>query len=312
MSRAWSLAIALVTIGFFAGSAMADMGFATGRQGGSQYPVSVALAQIMEKVPGVGSVTLMPGGGAANIVAVDSGQADLGITISVSAHDGIEGKPPYKAKTKNLVHLFALHGFKLAIFVPADSPIKTFKDLAGKKVNTGPKGFTITEVANHIFDMEKMRVDMKYLQITAAVEQFKDGHLDALFYSPSDRFAAFIDLAQARKIRLVPLDRRIMDTLMKEQPSFYRTEFPIAPDIYKGLVNKIETLGYPNLIVANKNKVSDAQAYAMTKAVAENMEKVGAVEPDLKNFDLKNMALEVGVPMHPGALKYFKERGWAK
>jgi TRAP transporter TAXI family solute receptor len=108
----------------------------------------------------------------------------------------------------------------------------------------------------------------------------------------------------------VPLPDELMTAMIKREPSFYRTQFPISPDIYRGLSNKVETLGYPNLIIANKDKVSDAQAYGMTKAVAENMEKIAAVEPSLKGFNLKDMAINVGVPIHPGSMKYFKERGW--
>ena len=310
MGIAQTLGLATISAAILASPALADMKFATGRQGGSQYPVSVALSQIMDKVPGIGAVSLTPGGGAANIVAVNSGLADLGITLSVSARDGLDGNPPYKSKMTNIVQLFALHGFKLLILVPENSPIKSFKDLAGKKVNTGPRGFTITEIARQIFAKEKMKVDMQYLRITAAVQQFKDGHLDALFYSPSDLYAPFIDLAQARKIRAVPLPDDTMDRLLKEDPTFYRTEFPAADNIYKGLVNKVQTLGYPNIIIANKNRVSDAQAYGMTKAVAENLDRVAAVEPSLKTFQVKEMSQSVGVPIHPGALKYFKERGW--
>lgn len=310
MSLARTVMLAAVSATLFATTASADMKFATGRQGGSQYPVTVALSQIMEKVPGIGNVTLVPGGGASNIVAVNNGLADLGITLSVSARDGMEGKHPYNKKMTNFEQLFALHAFKLLVLVPADSSIKTFKDLEGKKVNTGPKGFTITEVAQKIFREEHMKVDMHYLRVTAAVEQFKDGHLDALFYSPSDRYAPYIDLALARKIRAVPLPEELMKRLLKEDPTFYRSEFPVAPDIYKGLVNKVQTLAYPNIIIANKSKVSDAQAYGMTKAVAEYMDKVAAVEPSLKTFKLKDMAKSVGIPIAPGAMKYFKERGW--
>jgi len=291
-------------------AAAADLTFSTGRQGGSQYPVTVALAQIIEKAPGFGRVTLKPGGGASNIVAVDSGKADLAITLSISARDGLLGRKPYKTKTKNLVQLFSLHAFKVVVLVPADSPIKAFKDLAGKKVNTGPKGFTITELATNVFAMEKMKVDMKYLRVTAAVQQFKDGHLDALFYSPSDRYAPFIDLASIRPIRLVPLNDATMTRLIKENPSFYRSRFPAAADIYPKLVNSVETLGYPNTIIANKNRISDAQAYAITRAVAENLAQVAAVEPSLKVLRPKELALEVGVPIHPGSMKYFKEKGW--
>lgn len=291
-------------------AAQAQVTFATGRQGGSQYPVSVALSQIMDKAPGVGSVTLVPGGGAANIVAVDMGKAHLGITLSSSARDGLVGKPPYKSKTENIVQLFALQAFKVVVIVPENSPIKTFADLQGKKVNTGPKGFTIVEVADRIFKMENMKVNMQYLQVGQAVDQFKDGNIDALFYSPSDRFAAFMDLAQTRKIRLVPLPERVIDAMIKEDPSFYRSEWPAYPDSYRGLSNKVPTLGYPNIIIANKNRISDQQAYEMTKAVAENLEKVAIVEPDLVNWDPKNLATEVGVPFHPGSLRYFKEKGW--
>ncbi|MFN3891093.1 MAG: TAXI family TRAP transporter solute-binding subunit [Beijerinckiaceae bacterium] len=302
--------VAALALAGIASAAQAQVTFATGRQGGSQYPVSVALAQIMEKAPGIGSVTLVPGGGAANIVAVDVGKADLGITLSNSARDGLVGKPPYKAKTENIVQLFALQAFKVVVIVPENSPIKTFADLNGKKVNTGPKGFTIVELANQLFEREKIKVNMQYLQIGQAVDQFKDGNIDALMYSPSDRFAAFIDLAQTRKIRLVPLPDRVIDAMIKEDPSFYRTEWPAYPDSYRGLSNKVPTLGYPNIIIANKNKISDQQAYEMTKATAENLEKVAAVEPDLINWDLKNLATDVGLPIHPGSMRYFKEKGW--
>ena len=302
--------VALLALAGAGSVAQAQVTFATGRQGGSQYPVSVALSQIMEKAPGVGSVTLVPGGGAANIVAVDIGKADLGITLSNSARDGLVGKPPYKTKTENIVQLFALQAFKVVVIVPENSPIKTFADLQGKKVNTGPKGFTIVELADQLFKMENIKVNMQYLQIGQAIDQFKDGNIDALVYSPSDRLAAFMDLAQTRKIRLVQLPDRIIDAMIKDDPSFYRSEWPAYPDSYKGLSNKVPTLGYPNIIIANKNKITDQQAYEMTKITAENLEKVAAVEPDLINWDLKNLATEVGLPIHPGSMRYFKEKGW--
>lgn len=302
--------LAIVAFAGATSAVQAQVTFATGRQGGSQYPVSVALSQIMDKAPGIGSVTLVPGGGAANIVAVDIGKAELGITLSNSARDGLMGKPPYTAKTENIVQLFALQAFKVVVIVPENSPIKTFADLQGKKVNTGPKGFTIVEVANEIFKMENIKVNMQYLQIGQAIDQFKDGNIDALVYSPSDRFAAFMDLAQTRKIRLVPLPERVIATMIKNDPSFYRSEWPAYPDSYKSLSNKVPTLGYPNIIIANKNKINDQQAYEMTKAVAENLPKVAMVEPDLLNWDLKNLATEVGLPIHPGAMRYFKEKGW--
>lgn len=305
-------AIAAVTIASsFAGSASAaNLTFSTGRQGGSQYPISVALAQIMEKVPGIDKVTLRPGGGASNIVAVNNGLSDMGITLSISAEDAIEGHKPYGKKMTNFVQLFALHPFKVVILVNADSPIKSFKDLAGKRVNTGPRGYTITQLAVKVFAEAHMKVDMSYLTVSPAIEQFKDGHLDALFYTLSDRYAPYIDLAQSRKLRMIPLPMSIQKRLLKEYPSMYATTFPGVPGVYKGITGTIKTLGYPNIIIANKQKISDAQAYAITAAVAKHLDKLGDVEPSLKSFKPKDLAVQVGVPVDPGSIKYFKKQGW--
>lgn len=310
MHRSRVLPLAAAVTLAFAASAAADIGFSTGRQGGSQYPVSVAIAQILEKVPGVGSVTLVPGGGAANIVAVDQGKSEIAITLSMSAVDGLKGQPPYKAPTPNIVQLFALHAFKLVVLVPADSPIKEFKDLVGKKINTGPSGFTVTALAKEIFAKEKMTVDIRYLEPGPALQQFKDGNIDGWFYSPSDIMAPYIDLANSRDIRLVPLPEKLMKEIMAENPSFYRTKWPANKAIYPRLKNQVETLGYPNLIIANKNMVSDDLAYKMTKAIAENITQLANGDPSLEGFDPKDLAVEVGVPIHPGSMKYFKERGW--
>ncbi len=307
------IALCSAALGAFAGTAAADIGFATGRQGGSQYPVSVALSQILQKVPGVGSVSLNPGGGTANIVAVDMGQSELGITLSNSAYDGVKGLDVFKDKaTKNVVHLFALHGFKVTIIVPDNGPIKTFKDLAGKKINAGPSGFAITTLARALFAEEKITLNLQQLEPGAAVQQFKDGNIDGWIYAPSDRMAPFIELATGRDIRVVPLPDDVVKRLLEKNPSFYKTTWPADPKLYPRLKNTVSTVGYPNTIIANRAKISDDMAYAMTKAVAENIKALAAGDPSIESFDVKDMAVDVGIPTHPGALRYFKERGWVK
>jgi TRAP transporter TAXI family solute receptor len=288
--------------------------FATGRQGGYQYPITVALAQVMEKVPGVGRVTLQPGGGTGNVIAVGMGKAALGITYTPDTHLGIEGQPPYKQKLPTLVQLFALNPSKTVVVVPDDSPIKSFKDLAGKRVNSGPVGFSITTLSRRVYAMAGLgkQVRESHLEVSDAVEQFKDGHLDALFYAPSDWYGPYVDLALSRKIRLVPLPSDVVEKLVQEEAGYYKTTFPVQDGIYKNLVNKVETIGYPTNIIANKDKISDELAYNLTKATAENWATVQASEPSLKLLEPKDLALQAGVPLHPGSLRYFKEQGWVQ
>jgi TRAP transporter TAXI family solute receptor len=291
-----------------------NLTFATGRQGGYQYPITVALAQVMEKVPGVARITLQPGGGTGNVIAVGMGKAALGITYTPDTRLGIEGQAPYKQKLPSLVQLFALNPSKAVVIVPQDSPVKAFKDLAGKKVNSGPVGFSITTLSRKVYAMAGIakKVDESHLEVSDAVEQFKDGHLDALFYAPSDWYAPYVDLSLSRKIRLVPLPEEVIEKLLKEEPGYYRTKFPVQKDLYKGLSNQVETIGYFTNIIANKDKIDDQLAYNLTKAVAENWEKVQGSEPSLKLLEPKDLALQAGVPIHPGSLRYFKERGWVK
>lgn len=290
-----------------------DLNFGSGRQGGSQYPVTVAIGQVLESLPEIDKVSLQPGGSVGNIVRVERGRSDIAISMSSSLRGGRMGEKPFKSKTSDVVNLMTLHAFHVVLIVPQGSPIKTFKDLAGKKVNVAPKGFSITEVYRQLADMAGLtgKVDLGYLRITSAVESFKDGHFDALFYAASQRMAPFLNLAQTRKIHLVQLDKKYLNAFIKKDPSFYLATWPKTRSVYKNLDNSVQTLAYANVIVANKN-LSDDLAYKIVKAVAEHFDKVRVGDTSLQKFDPRDMARNVGSPFHPGALRYYRERGWIK
>ena len=292
----------------------ADLNFGSGRQGGSQYPVTVAMSQVLEKIPGIGKISLQPGGSIGNIIRVDTGKSDIAISMSISLRDGHAGNAPFKKKTLNALQLMTLHAFNVMALVPADSPIKSFRDFAGKKINFAPKGYSITHVGFRILEKLGIKDNVKvgYLRIGGAIQAFKDGHIDGLLYAPSNRYGPIINLAQTRTIRAVQLDEKIMDDLVEENPSFFKTSWPKSKGVYKRLVNKVSNIAYPNIILANKNRISESQAYAMVKAIAENFDKVRVGDPSLNDFEPKEMARQVGSPFHPGALRYYKERGWVK
>ena len=146
-----------------------DINVGAGTQGGSQYPITVSIGTLLEKMPQIGRVTLQPGGSIGNVIRVDDGKSDIAITMSQSLREGRLGKEPFKKPTNNAVNLITLHAFHVAIFVDEDSPIKQFKDFAGKKLNVAPKGFSIREIAETIAKMEGIhgKVDLGTLRIPA-------------------------------------------------------------------------------------------------------------------------------------------------
>lgn len=296
---------------FAAGPALADMNFSTGRQGGSQYPVSVALTQILEKVKGVGKISLVPGGGTSNVVAVNKGKSAMGISLSDAVYDGAMGRKPYPGKMDKLVQLWALHGFNVVIIVPAESPIKSFKDLAGRKINVGPAGFGITTLAKDLFARENMKVNIQYQSPRQAPQSFKDGNIEGWMYSPSQRMAPFINIASSRDIRVLAPSEAAIKYVLSTKPSFKMTKWPADANrkYYPRLKNQVETIGNKNVIIANKDKISDELAYQMTRAIAENVAQLAKGDPSLEGFEAKELALDLGVPIHPGAMKYFKEKG---
>ncbi len=290
-----------------------DINVGAGTQGGSQYPITVAIGTLLEKMPQVGRVTLQPGGSIGNVIRVDDGKSEIAITMSQSLREGRLGKAPFKKPTQNAVNLITLHAFHVAVFVAEDSPIKTFKDFAGKKLNIAPKGFSVREIGEQVARMEGIagKVDIGSLRITEAIESFKDGHHHGLMYAPSERFGAFMNLAQTRNIRLVELDRKVMEAFVQEDPSFYITKWPKDRSAYKNLSNSVDVLAYPNVIAAS-TKVSEELAYQMVKFIAENFDQIRPSEPSLEPFEIKEMAVDAGSPFHPGAARYYRERGWLK
>lgn len=310
---ALALSMALVASPVAFAQSKMDLNIGAGTQGGSQYPITVALGQVIGKLPQIGRVTLQPGGSIGNIIRVQDHKSDIAISMSQSLRDGRFGKPPFKSKTDGVLNLITLHAFHISIIVPEESPVRAFKDFAGRKVNIAPKGFSVREIGEKIAQMEGIsgKVDFGSLRITEAVEAFKDGHYDGLIYAPSERFGPFMNLAETRHIRLIQLEPEIMNKFVAEDPSFYIAKWPKDRSAYKNLSNSVDELAYPNVIVASA-ALSDDMAYAIVKQVAEHFDEIRPSEPSLANFDVKEMAHEAGTPFHPGAAKYYRERGWLK
>lgn len=312
----WAAAVVVGFLigGFLGGRAAAlELRIMTGPQGGSWYPLGGAIAEILKKeVPGT-TASVLPGAGIINIQGTESGQTEIGFGNAVSTADAIAGREPFKAPAKNVRQLATLYMQYFQLVVLDDSGIKTVADLKGKSIAVQPRGNTGEQMTRELLQVYglsyKDMAKVSHVSYNDAVALMKDGHAQAFTLITTVPAAAILDLASARKIRMLTLPDDKFKDLQKINSGYARRE--IAKGIYPGVDYDVRQFGtYTHLMI--RADLPDDLVYGITKALARNADSLGAVVKDVKGLTVNEMAFDVGVPYHPGALKFYKEAGALK
>lgn len=283
--------------------------------GGAWYGLSVAINQIFEKnVPGL-KTSLIPGGAGGGPISVGEGQSDAGLVNLGPLLDAQEGLPPFEKKYTNLRLVANLYDHVFQIVVLKDSGINSIQDLKGKTVCPGVKGqyseFWFKQVLQ-IYGMDPDKdVKISNLGFSDAAEAMKNGQVDAIVSAAPLPLPAVTDLAMARNIKLLPFDKAELATIEKEMNGFTATVYPKDKIPYKGDFTDLDTALMPLSIMVRAD-LPDDLVYQMTKALAENITDLEHVSSQFKGFDPKSLARDLSpkAVFHPGAEKYYKEKGW--
>lgn len=291
----------------------AELRIMTGPQGGSWYPLGGAIAELIKRnVPGASAI-VQPGAGIINVQGVETGKAEIGFGNSVSTADGVAGRDPFKAPTKNVRQLATLYLQYFQIAVSDDAGIKTVADLKGKAIGVQPRGNTGEQMAAQVLQVYglsyKDLAKVNFGSYNDSVALMKDGHIQAFAFVSTVPAAPLLDLGTQRKIRLLDIPDDKYQALLKLNGGYARRTIPKGT--YKFQETDNRTFGtYTHLFV--RADMSDDLVYGITKAMATNIPALAAVVRDVKDLNLAEMAKDVGVPYHPGALKYYKETGAIK
>jgi len=306
--------ITLFMVPFLAiGQEKVDLKMMTGPMGGSWYPLGGAIADAVQKeIPGV-TLTVAPGGGVANVEGVELGKCDIGFSNSSSGVDAIYGRPPFKQKITNMRQLANLYPQYFQIVVLEDSGIKSVADLKGKRISPGPKGHTGEFAAIQVLEIYGLSYkDMSkvhHVGYADTVGLMKDGHCDAWLFCTTIPGASVMDLASARKIRLLNLPDDKIKEMQKLNAGYIRRMIPKGT--YSGVDYDVHGFGFFTHLVISA-KLPEPLVYKITKVLSENVERFSHVVKDMKGVTAKDLALDIGIPFHPGALKYYKEVGAIK
>ncbi len=283
--------------------------FVTGPQGGSWYPLGGAIKNRIEgKIEGI-SVQVLPGAGIANVKAVESGQAQIGLANSVSTVDGINGKPPFTEKATHICNVATLYPQFFQVVTLADSGIRTPADLKGKALAGQQKGNTGEAVTNHMLQAYGISFDdlsrVSFGSYTDSVTLMKDGNAQFFTLGTSIPAGAVMDLASARKIRLMGIPDDGL-AKMREFNSGYRRGI-IPKGTYPGQDEDVPTVEYATHFVARCD-LDDQMVYDMLDSIYSGLDDLASIAKAIKGATPASMGKDIGVPLHPGASRWYEEK----
>lgn len=280
----------------------------TGPQGGSWYPLGGAIANIADKV-GV-KVQVLPGAGIANVQALQGGKADFGFGNSISTVDGVAGRAPFNTPTSNVCNVATLYPQYMQVVVNADSGINSFADLKGKSVAVQPKGNTAEFISQQALEVYGLKyTDMSrgsFVSYTDAVSLMKDNNAQAFTLGTTVPASAVMDLASARDVRLIGIPDDKFQAMRKLNPGY--TKLVIPAGSYPKQTADVQTIGYATHIVARCD-LDETVVYKVLKGMVDNKADLASITKDMGKTTPKMMAEDIGVPMHKGAVRYYKEVG---
>ncbi len=304
-------ALALATAATMAPASAADLRLMTGPQGGVWVPLGGQIKDMLEKaVPGT-NVQSSPGAGIANIRGIQEGKADLGFGNTITTADAVlgTGEAPLDKKHDKVCNVATLYPQFFQVVVPVDSGVNEIKDIKGKGFATQVKGNTGELVARHVLKVSGLAyadVKASYTNsYTDSVEQVKDGRMVMFTLGTGIPASSIMDLASSRDVKLLDLGG-LLPEMQKINPAYKVVTIPKGT--YPKQDKDVQTLGWYTHVVAACSLSADT-VYSLTAALMANKQNMSALYKDMANLTPQVMSLDIGVPFHPGAAKWFKEQG---
>jgi TRAP transporter TAXI family solute receptor len=293
--------------------AQTRLSVATGGTGGVYYPLGGGLANVLTKaLPGVEATAEVTSASVDNIKLVGAGRADIAFTLADTAADGFNGVGKFKEKV-GVRSVAVIYANKSQWVTVEGTGIQKMQDLKGKRIGTGAPGSGTEIIAIRILEAYGIDPDKdvkrEKLSVAESVNALKDRKIDAFFWSGGVPTAAVTDLAATPGMKIKLLDHAdgIPNMVKKWGPLYVKGSIPAKS--YPGQEKDVAVADVWNLLVVNE-KMDEKMAYGITKAIFEHKADLAAVHSEANNIDLAKQ-YEVGspVPFHPGAAKYFAEKG---
>lgn len=291
-----------------------NLSIGTGGTGGVYYPLGGGIANVLSKyVKGMEATAEVTGGSVDNLKLIGTGKPYIGFTMADAAQDAYRGEDKFKSGKIDLRTLMVAYPNRMHVVSIDGTGINKMSDLKGKRVSTGSPGsatevmaFRLIEAAGLDKDRDMTR---ERLGVAESVNAIKDRKIDAFFWVGGLPTAAVTDLAATPGVKIRLIDHANLVPAMNKKYGNLYTEDVIPKATYTGMTADNHQATVWNLIVANAS-LSDQAAYNVVKAIFEHRDELINVHKEAANFSLdKQKQANSPMPFHPGALKYYAEKG---
>ncbi len=291
----------------------------TGGQTGVYYVVGQSICKLVNRGSGEHKLKCTApstGGSVANINAIRAGDQDMGVAQSDQQYYALKGLNAFAdaGPFEELRAVFSVHPEPFTVVARADSGIKTFDDLKGKRVNIGNPGSgqrATMEVVMAAAGMTASDFSLaSELKATEQAQAMCDNKIDAFVYQVGHPNGSIQEAFSSCDANFVAVEGPYIDKLVEENPFYAKAVIPAA--LYEGVEADTPTFGVRATFVSS-SKVDEDTVYQVVKAVFDNFDRFKRLHPAFANLKEDEMiSLGLSAPLHDGAVKYYKEKGWIK
>ena len=282
---------------------------ATGGSSGAYFALGGAISnQLNQKIEGVNSSVQSTGASAVNATLLGTEKVELAFAMNDVVSYAYTGTEVFeeKGKVENLRGIAALYPNFVQLITVEKTGIKEVSDLKGKRVGVGAPGSGTEVNARQILKAHGITYDdikADYLSYAEAVEQMKNGAVDAAFLTSGLPNSTIMDLSTTQDVKIIPIRKESVEKLAEEYP-FYASE--VIPAGTYDNEEDVETAAVQTLLVT-RSDLSDDLVYDITKTIFENLDALKETHSAANSIKLETVKKGMPIPLHPGAEKYFNE-----
>jgi TRAP transporter TAXI family solute receptor len=310
-----SILLVLCLVLIFTGPALAKTTFVsigTGGTGGIYYPYGGGVAEIWSKyVPGIRAVAEVTGASVENVKLAHKGETVIGEVMGDVAVAGFNGLSKFKGKKYDILSMAIMYPNLLQVVTLKKSGITNIEQVKGRKISSGSPGSGTNFMAETVFKALGIPLDSykdSRLSFTETGNALRDGTIDVGFWSVGPGTSSILDLATTHDIHIISFTPAQQEKIMAANKEYSAVD--LAGGVYKGVDNALPTIGVWNVMICQASLDTDL-VYKLVKALYDHQDYLLKIHPSASYTTAENAVKYSPIPLHPGTIKYLKEKGLA-